>query len=327
MPAHIGWSKIALLHNVVRTLNYLHDLDGRPLPTLTYKAKVKLHGTNCAVQVREKGVFCQSRNQMLELPRGDFKGFATWVHGEGRLTYFQSLPKGITVFGEWCGPGIEKGMAISNAKGKVFAVFALQAGYGETAQIIYDPKEIKSLLGETPEDMYILPWQGEPVIIDYTHPGTVTEDLNARVLAVEREDPWVKAVFGISGLGEGLVFYPVGENIPTDPEGLARFMFKAKGDKHKTVATKQAVQVAPEVADSIESFVGLVVTEARLMQGLTEACGGEAHMRHTRDFIQWVSGDVQKETEAELEASKLTWNQVHKAVQAKARTWLRDQVG
>ena len=40
--------------------------------------------------------------------------------------YFQTLARDIVVFGEWCGPGVEKGMAISAAKTKLFAVFAVQ---------------------------------------------------------------------------------------------------------------------------------------------------------------------------------------------------------
>jgi len=37
-------------------------------------------------------------------------------------------------------------------------------------------------------------------------------DVNTLVNAVAAEDPWVKAVFGISGPGEGVVVYPLPED-------------------------------------------------------------------------------------------------------------------
>jgi hypothetical protein len=119
---HVAWSSIELLHNVIRTLGHLNEL-GRPLPVVEYRAKVKLHGSNCAVQVTDHGVAAQSRTSLLT-PEADYKGFAAWVHRH--RAYFQTLARDIVVFGEWCGPGVEKGMAISAAKTKLFAVFAVQ---------------------------------------------------------------------------------------------------------------------------------------------------------------------------------------------------------
>lgn len=34
--------------------------------------------------------------------------------------------------------------------------------------------------------------------------------MNRLVEAVDTEDPWVKETFGVSGTGEGIVWYPVG---------------------------------------------------------------------------------------------------------------------
>ena len=119
---HISWSSIELFHNCVRTFDHLAAL-GRPRPVVEYRAKVKLHGTNCAVQVSPGAVVAQSRTQLLS-PEADYKGFAAWVHRH--RAYFQTLARDIVVFGEWCGPGVEKGMAISAAKTKLFAVFAVQ---------------------------------------------------------------------------------------------------------------------------------------------------------------------------------------------------------
>jgi hypothetical protein len=102
-------------------------------------------------------------------------------------------------------------------------------------------------------------------------------------------------------------------------------MFKAKGEKHKVVKTKEAVQVDPEVAKSIGDFVTMFVTEARCEQGLN-AIGNVLDMKKTGDFLKWLSQDVLKESTAELEASQLTWEQVQKAVQVAGREWYSRKV-
>lgn len=323
---HVAWGSIELLHNVIRTLTHLNEL-GQAFPAVEYRAKVKLHGSNCAVQIPEDPgapIAMQSRTALLT-PEADYKGFATWA--AAHAGYFSQLPRGLVVFGEWCGPGVEKGMAISAAASKLFAVFGvLRAG-----RIIYDPEALRALLpaADAPAELHVLPWQGEPISIDYgSRPAleAAAERLNALVAEVEREDPWVKRVLGISGLGEGLVFYPTcvdGVAPAADAESLGRLMFKAKGEKHRTAGTRTAVQVDATVVASIDELVKLMVTEARLEQGLSAVGGRDPKL--TGKFLAWVAGDVKKESVAELEASGLRWEQVEKAVQVRARAWFLGQ--
>ena len=318
---HVAWGSIELLHNVLRTLTHLNEL-GQAFPVVEYRAKVKLHGSNCAVQILAGGeLLAQSRTALLT-PESDYKGFAAWAHG--RASYFAQLPPGLVIFGEWCGPGVEKGMAISQAATKLFAVFGAQ----QDGRMIYEPEALRALLPEegAPAELHVLPWQGEPISIDYgSRPAldAAVAQLNGLVAAVEGEDPWVKSALGISGIGEGLVFYPVavdGAPPPRLVEELMRLMFKAKGEKHRTAGTKQAVQVDASVVASIVEFAHLMVTQARLEQGLG-AVGGARDAKLTGKFLAWISADVKKESVAELEASGLTWPQVEKAVQAKAKAW------
>lgn len=334
MPAVIKWHSIKLFHNVVVTYKHLNSQDGVPFPTLSYRGKIKLHGTNCAVQVRTDGIYAQSRSKLLTLPSGDRKGFAHWV--EAHRAYWKTIAPGITVFGEWCGPGVEKKAAIAKHDRKVYAVFSVQLGFGDDAQIVYEPSKISGLLTDfadgvyLPEGMYILPWfEPAACTIDYGNEAQMAKEisrLNAVVLGIEKEDPWVKETFGISGVGEGVVMYPVDEHATADPTRLAQTMFKAKGEKHAVRVQRQPVQISPQVIASTEQFVAVMVTDARLEQGLSEVCEGVAHMRYTGAFLNWVSADVQKESVDELAAADLTWKQVHKAVQAKARSWLRARV-
>lgn len=316
---HVSWPSIELFHNVVRTLTHLSEL-GRPFPKVEYRAKVKLHGTNCAVQRTDAGVIAQSRTTILS-PGADYKGFAAWV--QAQQAYFAALRPGTILFGEWCGPGVEKGMAVSQLKAKVFAVFAAVID----GRVIYEPGELREIApaAGAPPELFVLPWEGAETLVDFGARAQLEEvaaTLEQRVVEVEREDPWVKRSFGISGVGEGLVFYPVrvdGASPRLERQGLAELMFKAKGEKHRTVGAKVAVSVDPAVAASSEELVSMMLTEARLQQGL--AAVGERSPKKTGAFLAWIVADVQKESVAELEAAGLSWSQVEKGVQAKARAW------
>jgi hypothetical protein len=145
--------------------------------------------------------------------------------------------------------------------------------------------------------------------------------INDWVSAIEANDPWVEATFGVKGTGEGLVFYPVSEP-HKGWENFNYLVFKAKGEKHKNIATAKPVQVSAEVAASLEAFIDLVLTPARLDQGASAVSGNSGFdLKFTGKFVNWVSADVEKETQDELAASNLTWKQVQKPLTDKARAW------
>jgi hypothetical protein len=325
----VPWTSISLLHNLVATYNHLLAQDGLPLPCVTYQSKIKLHGKCVGVQIRPGGVFAQSKGKMLTLPSGDMNGFATWVEEHEAL--FALLPKNLTIFSEWAGPGVQKKVGISEIDHKVFAVFAVQVGEGEEAEVIYDPEAICALLAPVlisqPDAMHILPWYGEELTLDFADKASFearATELKELINQIEKCDPWVKQTFGVEGMGEGLVFYPVGEHASSNMERLGRTMFKAKGVKHSAVKTKDSVELDPEVAASLEGFVDYMVTENRLEQALSETCPNGASMRYTREFLAWLAADVQKEGGWALEKAGLEWGlPVEKAVQVAGRQWLR----
>lgn len=309
------WGSIDLFHRVVSTLKHIEGEHGTPLPTVIYRGKIKLHGVNCSVAITSEGLVPQSRTAILS-HTNDLCGFAKWV--DTRTDFFKQIAVGTTVFGEWCGPGVQKGVAISNIPFKIFAIFALKRG--ET--LITDPEEISLELGLPPADVSVLPWQTEEFTIDFNKPDI--QHLNDKISAIEKEDPFVKQNFNVSGLGEGLVLYPIsakdtGEKV-CDVNQWHMLAFKAKGEEHRNVKTKDAVSVDPAVAASISAFADLVVTPARLDQGLT-AVGGSKDKKLTGKFITWLCDDIQKECVGELTASGLTWPQVQGVVSSKARTW------
>lgn len=354
----IPWPEIEGFHNIRKfTAASAHPeiLNGNPV--VNYRCKVKLHGTNAAVQLHAKGeVLCQSRESLLT-PEKDNAGFARWAL-TNKEKWFRAVDKayvaglaGYIIFGEWCGPGIQKGVAVANLPKKCFAVFAARP-LEDPNTLIVEPEDLRDLVKGIP-DVYVLDWYTRTchygcdtrvyaqVNVDWSASSEeltkITEEINGWVAEVEASDPWTKEVFGVEGTGEGLVFYPRSQEHLSYTD-FSNLVFKAKGEKHKNIATAKPAQVDASMAASIDAFVDMVLTEARLEQGARAILGEHKHedklsclfcttgaltysMKDTGKFVSWVSADVEKETQDELAASGLTFKQVQKAVSDKARAW------
>lgn len=74
----------------VCSINICYDLEilGKT-PVVTYRAKIKLHGTNAGIQITPEGeVAAQKRSQIIN-SQNDNAGFATWV--AKNIKYFERL--------------------------------------------------------------------------------------------------------------------------------------------------------------------------------------------------------------------------------------------
>lgn len=334
----IPWTEIEGFHNVRKyALAMPEILAGNS--TVCYRAKVKLHGMNMGVQKHTDGkIVPQSRTIELSTSN-DSAGFAKWVDGNGYL--FDTM--GSIIYGEWCGPGVQQGVAVSQIPNRIFALFAVRGvdkdmtGVVSTNDSLVVEPEILSIFAKDVPGAYVLPWfsiNGDMVeiSIDWSAPDSELQNkisiINEWVISVEKNDPWVQETFGVSGTGEGLVFYPVSK----EHLGYVNFCnltFKAKGEAHRVVKTKTPVQLNAEVAASSEAFAGMVLTIARLEQGAKTVSGDNSltyNNRFIKAFMDWIVKDVQKETTDELEASGLEWKQVQKSVADKARAWYLSQI-
>ena len=330
----VKFPSIGSLASVKKFADYLLSNDKKITP-IRYRGKVKLHGTNAGVTVLPTGeVFAQSRSRIIT-PADDNVGFASWVKSQDEeWPNLRMRETPITFFGEWCGSGIQKGVAISEIDRKVFVVFAIQ--YCET--MIVEPEWIEEIMApvlRNTDDIFVLPWADAPVLdVDFTDSDTLraaAAQASATVEAVEKCDPWVKSVFNVEGIGEGLVYYPCsisgsapgGVPINLDRDYFSEFVFKAKGEKHQVVKTKAAVEVDPEVVASVEAFVSMVVTSARLEQALDEGAGGSTDKRNTGAFIGWLAKDIKKDIDNGLVdlPEGVEWKKVNSSISAVGRKW------
>jgi hypothetical protein len=228
-----------------------------------------------------------------------------------------------------------KGTAINQIPNKIFAVFAIMIGGSvDDAMMVTNPVEIALLLGGNtrPSDVHIIPYFGSETnvaktfVINYGDRENLEQtasEINKIIEEIEPCDPWVKHQFGVEGVCEGIVFFPIkiGNVEQITRKQYSDLCFKAKGEKHKVNQNKEkkAVVIDPTVAANVSEFTQLFATEARFEQGLSVV--GTNEMKNMGAFLKWVGQDVLKESTAELEASGLEWSQVEKSIQSSARNW------
>lgn len=340
----ISWPEIVGLHIVRKNWGVGKQYCNLPagVDDVAYKGKIKLHGNNGGVVIREEDgeliVEAQSRNRTLGAKHGgDLAGFAAWTeqHKDAFVHVRQALKKVFpeshktVVFGEWCGMGIQSKVSLCQIKRKIFAVFSLYVDEG----IITDPAVIATFFpAQLPENLYIIPWMispecGESISLNFDNEEQLEREvpkINQLVWRIDNIDPWVEAEFKVSGPGEGVVWYPISlqtGNLIT-VHHFEKLAFKTKGEKHAVVKQEKPAIIKVEASSGVADFVSKFVTQGRGEQGIGKVAGDEkATKAHTGKFIQWLVGDVKKESAAELEASKLTWKDVEKEVNAAARKW------
>jgi hypothetical protein len=308
-----------------------------------YRGTVKLHGVNSGVGICGDAFVPQSREAVLGEGRDEHGnkldpfGFYRFVTAEAQARVVRKIEQLIRtahriaedhelfLYGEWCGPGIMRGVAINELPDKQWVLFGARVVGPERDEHL----DVVGPLGDcyAAERIYSIAdgpsWELE---IDYSSDGSkqrALEHAAELVSEVERRCPWA-ARFGVEGLGEGIVWQPVG-----DHWGREDLYFKVKGAKHSKVKTKRdRPEVAPEVLDGIREFVEFSTTEGRLEQGIEVLVDRSkpVEMRSIGEYLKWIAEDVQRECAPELEASGLDWKQVSKAVLAKAKDFFTEKL-
>lgn len=301
----------------------------RPIPTLKFRGTVKLHGTNAGIvyDVDTDTFTYQSRERVLELT-SDNAGFMlnmmrhenVWrdVACQAMREIFvpeQKITK-VAIFGEWCGSGIQKGVALTELP-KMFVVFAIK--------VVFEDESTKWLpIGEIdlhlPEDKLfnIDTFTTYEIDVDFNHPELAQNKMIEITEEVEKECP-VGKYFGVSGIGEGVVWTCV-----SDGWNDSGTWFKVKGEKHSVSKVRTLAAVDVEAVANLKAFVDSVVTEARLEQGLDNLVREQLkpfEMTSMGDFLRWVYNDVLKEETDTIVANGIDPKKLGGAIANVARPW------
>lgn len=316
------YPSIDQFRNVIRAVKTNHDYQGKdendqviyqhtsPYPTLTFNGTVKIHGTNAAiVRYKDGTTKFQSRERELELT-SDNMGFKLYMSNVDLDFLFAGIKFNdyIAVYGEWCGKGIQKGVAVSELP-RMFVIFGWKI----------DDVWVNNITRHNNEygiwDIRQFPTY--QVTVDFNNPELSQNEIIELTIAVENECPVGKQM-GVCGVGEGIVF-------STDYNGQ-RYTFKSKGEKHSVSKVKTLASVDVDELNSINEFVTYALTENRLNQGIDIMKSNDIVIseKTTGAFLKWVADDIIKEETDTIVQNGLDVKKIMKAVSNKARVWYFD---
>lgn len=291
-------------------------------PKLTFIGTVKLYGTNAAIVFHPRGdISFQSRERVLshtadnngfmahmEEHLSSVRGLRDYIAYCHDITFDDDSQTTIVVYGEWCGGNIQKGVAIAGLP-KMFVIFAIKIGENWVKLPLFLSDHISSIISITNFPYY-------EITIDFEHPEEAQNRLGELTAAVEACCPVGKAL-GVEGVGEGIVWC-----CTTNPS--SELWFKVKGEKHSASKVKVLAAVDLVLVASVDEFVAMTVTEARLEQGLQNLVNEQLKpfaMTSIGDFIRWVHQDVLKEESDTLEASGIDYKKLGSPIALAAKRW------
>jgi len=297
-------------------------------PVLTAKGTIKLHGTNAGVSYNNAhGMWAQSKEQIITVDK-DNAAFAFHAHSNEDF-YTRSLKafadengvdldvNTITVYGEWAGTGIQKGMGITNQPKSlfVFGVKITKPGDEDFKSFWINAEDF----ARNPEiNVYnIYDFETYEMEIDFSRPDIAQNKMIDIMLEVERECP-VARELGHIGIGEG--------NVWTVEFKDEVYKFKVKGEKHAGTSKVKTLKVVDnEKLNKIHETVNKVTPAWRLDQMITESCdlnnGGHIDRAKLGDYLRMVINDVMKEEMDIISDAGLEPKEINKYVSQIARDY------
>jgi hypothetical protein len=220
----------------------------------------------------------------------------------------------ITLFGEWVGPGIQKGVAISKIPRRTWCLFAAKYEDDDRTEYYCEPQTLWLLIRNIP-DTTVLPWHviddqtaWKVDLNDVTAVNKFLDTLETEVARIDRHDPYVAETWGIDGCGEGLVAYPVRADGTFRPDA----MFKVKGPSHQTTVRKP--MRSPQKKQRAMILAEQICTPARIEQGFQEVCQTDGFdtpvrhpLQHMKVLMPWLAADIQAECATEIHENELEW--------------------
>lgn len=303
------------------------------LPTISFNGTVKIHGTNAGIRYTkaDDSLVPQSRERDLSLT-SDNAGFYVYVMQNDQL--FRSIAKqmigdaeSVVIYGEWCGKGTQKGVAISEVD-KLFAVFGVRVITGEDERW-FDTHELEYQIGVSfalsalnEHRVYLITqFPTYEITINFNEPEMSQNKLVELTIAVEDECP-VGKFFGVSGVGEGIVW-----SHNSDEYGFLQM--KVKGEKHSNSKVKTIAPIDEESFKAAKDFAETYTTQSRMEQGLHVMKAEqmlEIEAKNVGAFLKWITGDIFKEEQAAVIQNNLDPKKIAKEITNIARRWYFEQI-
>jgi len=345
---HISFPSIekfsTVVSNVLRRNNFVGlDENGnaiydpsKPKPVINFKGSVKLHGTNAGVCYNQiDGIWYQSRENIIT-PQSDNAGFAFFCESKPKVfadlfnkiietTNVDPTTNTISVYGEWCGGNIQKGVGITNLP-KSFFIFGVKITPHNVDNLEKPPVAywVDHTYLRSPENLIfnINDYPTFEIDIDFNVPQLVQNQLIEWTIAVEDECPVAKAFGFPNTIGEGIVFSYTNE----DGERLS---FKSKGTKHSNSKVRTLKPVDDIKINNCIEVANAVCTSWRLEQMFNQTFntlnGGQIDIKRMGEFLKAVMNDIIKEETDVIAEAGLEPKDIGKYVSEIAKTYFFEQ--
>lgn len=257
----------------------------------------------------------------------------------------KAMPKKLFVYGEWAGKGIQSKVAVSEVD-KFFAPFQIKLT--DNSEVVYFCANlgnldlykqndscyykdvlfaVNNLYSEEHRCFPISLFEKFEVEVDMSMPEKAQQEIVDMTIRVEEECP-VGKYFGVSGVGEGIVFNGFVQYTENGKKKLKHFSFKSKGEKHSASKVKTLNPVDVEKIGKINEFVDYAITEQRLEQGVAylQEMQYEVEVQNIGVFLKWIVSDVMKEENDTIEANGLDKKLLPKKISEKARKWFFERL-
>ena len=275
-------------------------------------------------------IYAQSRSNKIT-PLKDNAGFAQFVDNNKEVfeAFFKEIrvinnltDEIITIYGEWAGKGIQKGVGIAKLP-KAFYVFGVKV----TPRDLSDTKSAywvdNDYISSTPNSIYnINDFKTYEIEIDFNDIKKSQNEIVNIVNEIENRCP-VAAHFLPDDndlVGEGVVFETIYKG--------SRINFKAKGEKHSKSKVKTMKKLTPEELEKLnaaDKCAEEIFSAQRCNQALTEIFGvdfeKDIDIKRMGEFLKWVSQDTIKEELDIINKYGLEIKDVIKKVQEKAKKY------
>lgn len=266
--------------------------------TCEIEATPKLHGTCSAIvkHSQDGPITFQSRSRIITADDDNAAFAATMQKNMDQVhcifSEIQAVNNGvypIIVYGEWCGKGIQKNVALNQVE-KCFVIFKIVLGRDQEGgwvnmndyAHIQAPPIIRNIREVAP---YIFTIKKQSVKEDM-------KAIDAVVQKIDAQCPYALQLFGASGHGEGLVLRPMTIH-------SSDYWWKQKGESHQISRPK--THLAADSHKAEKEFALQHVTFERLLSA-KEALHIDTSnkeikevMKHFSKIAGWVVDDIKRE--------------------------------
>ena len=340
MKKLIRFPSIEQFKSIVHTINHRATYVGKdekgnpiynptlPKPILKFVGFIKLHGTNFGINFNNvSGMWCQSRERIITsisdnaesafFAESNKEVFLQEIYKFSKLHNIDLDNNTLSIYFEWVGKGIQKGVAIAEIEKATFVIGAKVTPFEESLPSYWlDSSTFKNIEHRI---FNIEDFPKFEIEIDFNNPNLSVNKILEQTLEVERECPVGKA-FGISSIGEGIVY-----NYFT--EDGQRIMFKSKGELHsKSSKVVTLKEVDNEKINKTIQVANQVCPNWRLEQMLEQTFdlmnGGTLDVKKTGEYIKNVIQDILKEELLTLSENNLTPKDINSNVSQIAKNYL-----